>query len=138
MKKGKLLIPFLVFVLSFCTLLGGCSKSSRNLQEELPGKGEIWHWYYNEDGGDNGFFDAAMYAEFNDGKVKVTLADGSTVREGTYAFTGKNTLDVEYSDGTAASIELIASNHDGVDQIQFMDTATKYTLTLEPLEASGN
>lgn len=138
MKKSRVLISVLALVLCLCTLLSACSGSSRNLQEELPGKWEVWHWYYNEDDGDSGFFDSVMYCEFNDGKVSVTDEDGAVVREGTYEFTGDATLDLEYTDGTVASIQLIASNHDGVDQIQFMDVNTKYTLTLEPLETSEN
>ena len=128
------MLSILALVLCVCTLLSACAGNSRNLKEELPGKWEIWHWYYNEKDGDDGFFDSVMYCEFTDGKVSVTSEDGTVIREGTYEFTGNDTLDVEYTDGTVASIQLIASNHDGQDQIQFMDVNTKYTLTLEPLE----
>lgn len=135
MKKTIALV--LVGLLCISVLLTGCSSNSRNLKEELPGKWEIWHWYYNVDNGESGFFDSAMYCEFKDGKISVTSTDGAVIKEGTFAFTGDDTLDVEYSDGTTASIQLIASNHDGVDQIQFMDVNNKYTLTLELINDSG-
>ena len=133
MKKKHFLISALILCL--CLALCACS-GSRNLQEELPGTWEVCHWYYNEKNGDSGFFDNPMYCEFIDGKITVTAEDGSLIREGSYEFTGSDTLDVEYTDGTVASIQLLAANHEGVDQIQFMDVNTNYTLTLEPLDIS--
>lgn len=40
MKKGKLLIPFLVFVLSFCTLLGAAQRAREIFRKSFPENGK--------------------------------------------------------------------------------------------------
>ena len=132
MKKTPIL-ALLLFLVVCLSSLSACS--SRNLQEELPGDWFVWHWYYNEEGADNGFFEEAVFYSFTDGQMSVTDKDGNVTQEATYEFTGKDTLDVTYSDGTIDSFQLLESERDGVKQIQFMNTATKYTLTLEPISS---
>ena len=133
MKKSR--IVALILALAFCVCaLCGCS--SRKVQEELPGEWFVWHWYYNQDNGENGFFDEAVFYTFGeDGALKISDKDGNVSAEGTYEFTGKDTVDVVYSDGTQDSFQLIPAEHDGIDQIQFMNVNTKYTLTLEPISS---
>ena len=131
MKKTRILALLLVFVVCL-SAFSGCS--SRKVQEELPGEWFIWHWYYNTEGGDNGFFEEARFYTFDtDGKLTMKVGDEVTVA--TYTFSGKDRVDVVYEDGTTDSFQLIPSQHDGVDQIQFMNIETNYTLTLEPMSS---
>ena len=134
MKKGRIVTLFLVLV--FClSSLCACG-SSRDLKEELPGEWFVWHWYYNQDNGEDGFFDEAEFYTFNsDGTLKIGDKDGNISTEATYEFTGKDTVDVTYTDGTMDSFQLIPSERDGFYQIQFMNVNTKYTLTLEPISS---
>ena len=131
MKTLRVLALVLAVVL--CTsALTACS--SRNVQEELPGEWFVWHWYYNVKDGDNGFFEEAQFYTFGaDGKLTIKI--GEETSNATYTFSGKDTVEVTYEDGTVDSFQLIPAEHDGVNQIQFMDTNTNYTLTLEPMSS---
>ena len=131
MKKIRVLALVLAVVLCMSALTA-CS--SRNVQEELPGEWFVWHWYYNVTDGDNGFFEEAQFYTFGeDGKLTIVIGEETT--NATYTFSGKDTLDVSYEDGTVDSFQLIPSERDGVDQIQFMNVNTNYTLTLEPMSS---
>lgn len=131
MKKTRVLSMVLVLVFCVSAL---CACSSRNLQEELPGDWFVWHWYYNENDGDNGFFEEAQFYTFGaDGKLTIKIGEKTT--NATYTFSGKDTVEVTYEDGTLDSFQLIPAEHDGIKQIQFMNTNTKYTLTLEPMSS---
>lgn len=131
MKAIRVLALVLVVVLCMSTLTA-CS--SRNVQEELPGEWFVWHWYYNVTDGENGFFEEAQFYTFGaDGKLTIVIGEETT--NVTYAFSGKDTVEVSYEDGTVDSFQLIAAEHDGVDQIQFMNVNTNYTLTLEPMSS---
>ena len=131
MKTLRVLALVLAVVL--CTsALTACS--SRNVQEELPGEWFVWHWYYNVKDGDNGFFEEAQFYTFGaDGKLTIKI--GEETSNATYTFSGKDTGEVTYEDGTVDSFQLIPAEHDGVNQIQFMNTNTNYTLTLEPMSS---
>lgn len=131
MKTLRVLALALAVVL--CTsALTACS--SRNVQEELPGEWFVWHWYYNVKDGDNGFFEEAQFYTFGaDGKLTIKI--GEETSNATYTFSGKDTVEVTYEDGTVDSFQLIPAEHDGVNQIQFMNTNTNYTLTLEPMSS---
>lgn len=131
MKKIRVLALALVAVL--CTsVLPACS--SRNMQEELPGEWFVWHWYYNVTDGDNGFFDEAQFYTFGeDGKLTIKVGEETTTA--TYSFSGKDAVEVTYEDGTVDSFQLSPAEHDGVDQIQFINVNTNYTLTLEPMSS---
>lgn len=131
MKTIRVLALVLAVVL--CTsALTACS--SRNVQEELPGEWFVWHWYYNVKDGDNGFFEEAQFYTFGaDGKLTIKI--GEETSNATYTFSGKDTVEVTYEDGTVDSFQLIPAEHDGVNQIQFMNTNTNYTLTLEPMSS---
>ena len=131
MKTLRVLALVLAVVL--CTsALTACS--SRNVQEELPGEWFVWHWYYNVKDGDNGFFEEAQFYTFGaDGKLTIKI--GEETSNATYTFSGKDTVEVTYEDGTVDSFQLIPAEHDGVNQIQFMNTNTNYTLTLEPMSS---
>lgn len=131
MKTLRILALVLAVVL--CTsALTACS--SRNVQEELPGEWFVWHWYYNVKDGDNGFFEEAQFYTFGaDGKLTIKI--GEETSNATYTFSGKDTVEVTYEDGTVDSFQLIPAEHDGVNQIQFMNTNTNYTLTLEPMSS---
>ena len=135
MKKTRVISMVLALVIVLAIGVSLCACNSRNLQEELSGEWFVWHWYYNAEGADNGFFDEAIFYSFADGKMTVKDKDGNITKEAKYEFTGKDTLNVTYSDGTVDSFQLLASERNGVNQIQFMNTATKYTLTLEPMSS---
>lgn len=131
MKKTRIVALLLVLVVCLSSL---CACSSRNLQEELPGDWFVWHWYYNVQDGEDGFFDEAQFYTFGaDGKLTIKIGEETT--NATYTFSGKDTIEVTYEDGTVDSFQLIPSEHDGVDQIQFMNANTNYTLTLEPMSS---
>ncbi len=131
MKKTRIMA--IVCLLVLCLgLFCGCS--SRNMQEELPGEWFVWHWYYNEENGDNGFFEEAKFYTF-DADGNITIKEGEATSTATYTFTGKDTIDVVFEDGTTDSFQLIPSERNGVNQIQFMNVNTIYTLTLEPMSS---
>lgn len=131
MKMKRILAMLLVVVLGL-SVMTACS--SRNVQEELPGEWFVWHWYYNVQDGDNGFFDEAQFYTFGaDGKLTIKIGEETT--NATYTFSGKDTVEVSYEDGTVDTFQLIPAEHDGVNQIQFMNTNTNYTLTLEPMSS---
>ena len=131
MKTKRILAMLLVAVLCL-SVVTACS--SRNVQEELPGEWFVWHWYYNVKDGDNGFFEEAQFYTFGaDGKLTIKI--GEETSNATYTFSGKDTVEVTYEDGTVDSFQLIPAEHDGVNQIQFMNTNTNYTLTLEPMSS---
>lgn len=133
MKKTRVLVLLLALFVCLSSL---CGCSSRNVKEELPGEWFVWHWYYNEDNGEDGFFDEAVFYTFGtDGSLKIGDKDGNVSQEATYEFTADDTVEVQYADGTVDSFQLIASEHDGIAQIQFMNINTKYTLTLEPISS---
>lgn len=131
MKTIRVLALVLVVVLCMSALTA-CS--SRNVQEELPGEWFVWHWYYNVKDGDNGFFEEAQFYTFGaDGKLTITIGEETT--NATYTFSGMDTVEVSYEDGTVDSFQLIPAERDGVNQIQYMNTNTNYTLTLEPMSS---
>lgn len=131
MKTIRVLALVLAVILCM-SVLTACS--SRNMKEELPGEWFIWHWYYNVTDGENGFFEEAQFYTFGeDGKLTIKIGDKTT--NATYTFTGKDTVDVSYEDGTVDTFQLIPSEREGVAQIQFMNVNTNYTLTLEPMSS---
>ena len=131
MKKIQILA--LICLLAFCvSMMFGCS--SRNMKEELPGEWFVWHWYYNTEGGEDGFFEEAKFYTF-DAEGNITIKEGETVTTATYTFTGKDTIDVVFEDGTTDTFQLIPSERNGVKQIQFMYVNTIYTITLEPMSS---
>lgn len=131
MKNRHIMALVLALMLSIVALTG-CS--SRKVKEELPGEWFIWHWYYNVADGENGFFDAAQFYTFDsEGNLTMTV-DGVTTTA-TYNFSADDIIDVVYADGTVDTFQLIPSEHDGVDQIQFSNIHTNYTLTLEPMSS---
>ena len=128
----KRILAMLLVVVLGLSVMTACS--SRNVQEELPGEWFVWHWYYNVQDGDNGFFDEAQCYTFGaDGKLTIKIGEETT--NATYTFSGKDTVEVSYEDGTVDTFQLIPAEHDGVNQIQFMNTNTNYTLTLEPMSS---
>ena len=131
MKKLRILALLLALVICLCSL---CACSSRNVQEEIVGEWFIWHWYYNTEGGENGFFDAAKFYTF-DAEGNLTMKVGEETTSATYEFTSKDTIEVTYADGTTDTFQLIPSERNGVNQIQFMNVNTIYTLTLEPMSS---
>lgn len=135
MKKMLARGVALVAVLAFCVCaVAGCS--SRNMREELPGEWFVWHWYYNEDGGEDGFFDEAVFYTFGeDGTMTVANEAGEVSEEASYEFTSDDTIEVVYEDDTTDVFQLLPTEHEGVDQIQFMNENTNYTLTLEPISS---
>ena len=131
MKKARILVMLLALVVCLCSL---CACNSRNMQEELVGEWYIWHWYYNTEGGEDGFFDEAQFYTF-DAEGNLTMKVGGETTTATYKFTSKDTIDVVYADGTTDTFQLIPAERDGVNQIQFMNVNTNYTLTLEPMSS---
>lgn len=131
MKKNRIIALLLVMVICVCSFTA-CS--SRNMQEELVGEWYIWHWYYNTEGGEDGFFDEAQFYTFDaDGNLTIKIGDETTTA--TYEFTSKDNIEVVYADGTTDTFQLIPSERNGVNQIQFMNVNTIYTLTLEPMSS---
>lgn len=131
MKNRRIWVLALVLLLCVSTLVG-CS--NRNVKEELPGEWFIWHWYYNVTDGDNGFFDEAQFYTF-DGEGTLTMTVNGETTTAAYSFSADDIVDVVYADGTVDTFQLIPSEHDGVDQIQFSNIHTNYTLTLEPMSS---
>ena len=130
---NKIRIIAMICVLALCiTALTGCS--TRNMKEELPGEWFVWHWYYNTEGGEDGFFDEAQFYTF-DADGNITIKVGETTTKATYTFTGKDTINVVFEDGTTDTFQLIPSERNGVNQIQFMNVNTIYTITLEPMSS---
>ena len=134
MKKIRILALVLVLGLC-CSVLCGCG--GRNLKEELPGEWFVWHWYYNTKDGDNGFFDEARFYTFgSDGSLTIKIGEETT--KATYTFVGNDKVSVVYDDGTTDTFQLIASERNGVKQIQYMNVDTIYTITLEPMSSWSN
>lgn len=131
MKKNRVLVLVLAMVLCLSVV---CGCSSRNVKEELPGEWFVWHWYYNIEDGDDGFFDEAQFYTF-DSEGNITITIGEETSTATYTFSSDDMIDVVYDDGTTDTFQLIPTEHDGIDQIQFMNVNTNYTLTLEPLSS---
>lgn len=131
MKKTRVIA--LVCLLLFC--IGAfCGCSTRNMQEELPGEWFVWHWYYNTEGGEDGFFEEAQFYTFDaDGNITIKIGEETTTA--TYTFVSKDTVDVVFADGTTDTFQLIPAERDGVNQIQFMNVNTIYTITLEPMSS---
>lgn len=129
MKKTRITALLLAVVMCLCALTA-CS--SRNVKEEINGEWYVWHWYYNTEGGDNGFFEEAHFYTF-DAEGNITIKTGEETTTAKYTFSGNDTIDVEYADGTTDTFQLIPATYEGVDQIQFMNVNTNYTLTLEPM-----
>lgn len=131
MKRTRMMIWFVVLAV-YSSSLCGCS--SRNMKEELPGEWFVWHWYYNENDGENGFFDEAQFYTFDtDGKITIKIEE--EISTATYTFSADDMVDVIYEDGTIDTFQLIPAEHDGVKQIQYMNINTNYTLTLEPMSS---
>lgn len=130
MKNRRMIALILVLL---CVLnLAGCA--GRNVREELPGEWFVWHWYYNEKDGDNGFFEVPQFYTFDAAGNLTMTVDGVTTTA-TYRFSADDIVDVVYADGTIDTFQLIPSEHEGVDQIQFSNMHTNYTLTLEPMSS---
>lgn len=132
----KKIIAFVLMTVMCLTMIVGCGGSNK-LSESLPGEWFVWHWYYYEKDGDNGFFDEPVFVTFGeDGSVIATTKETTFEGfEGNYTITGNSTIDITYADGTSDSFQLQAANHDGVDQIQLINTNTMYTITLEPMSS---
>ena len=132
----KKLIVFILMSVMCLAMLTGCGGGSK-LSESLPGEWFVFHWYYNVNDGDNGFFDEPVFITFGEDGSVVATTEESTFEafEGTYTVTGNSTIDITYSDGSFDSFQLKAAKHDGVDQIQLINSNTKYTLTLEPMSS---
>ena len=131
MKKIRILALLLIAVLCLGTLLG-CN--FRNVKEEIVGEWFVWHWYYNTEGGEDGFFDEARFYTF-DAEGNITIKIGEETSTATYTFVSNDTIDVVYDDGTTDSFQLLPSERNGVNQIQFMNVNTIYTITLEPMSS---
>ncbi len=131
MKKIGIIALVLGIMLSFCSLFG-CS--NRNMQEELPGEWFIWHWYYNEKDGDNGFFDHARFYTFGEDGTLTMVIDGETTTA-TYSFVNKDTVTVVYEDQSTETFQLIPAERNGINEIQFMNVENLYTITLEPMSS---
>ena len=131
MKRIRILALALICVFCICAL---CGCNSRNMKEELPGEWFVWHWYYNTEGGEDGFFEEARFYTFDaDGNITIKIGEETT--NATYTFVSKDTIDVVYEDGTTDTFQLIPSERNGVNQIQFMNVNTIYTITLEPMSS---
>ena len=131
MKKIRVLALLLIAVLCLGTLLG-CNL--RNVKEEVVGEWFVWHWYYNTEGGEDGFFDEARFYTF-DADGNITIKIGEETSTATYTFVNNDTMDVVYDDGTTDTFQLLPSERNGVNQIQFMNVNTIYTITLEPMSS---
>lgn len=131
MKKIRVLALLLIAVLCLGTLLG-CN--FRNVKEEIVGEWFVWHWYYNTEGGEDGFFDEARFYTF-DADGNITIKIGEETSTATYTFVNNDTMDVVYDDGTTDTFQLLPSERNGVNQIQFMNVNTIYTITLEPMSS---
>ena len=131
MRKIRVL-AFIVAALMCLSVFTGCS--SRNVKEELPGEWFVWHWYYNTEGGEDGFFNEARFYTF-DAEGNLTIKIGEEVTKATYTFVNNDTISVVYEDNTTDTFQLIPSERNGVNQIQFMNVDTIYTITLEPMSS---
>lgn len=130
LRKAVSVICLGVMIAAFAT---GCG-AKVNYKESLPGEWFVWHWYYNEKDGDNGFFDDAIFYTFNeDGSLVIAdQAEGAEEVTASYVFTGDDTIEITNADGSVDSM-VLAMNDDG--QIQMTNVDNKYTLTLEPMSS---
>lgn len=126
--KKLTVVYIVVMMVMFMT---GCG-AKVNYKETLPGEWFVWHWYYNETDGANGFFDNAIFYTFNnDGSLIIAdQAEGAEKVVASYTFTGKDTIEIKNADGSVDSM-ILAMNEKG--QIQMTNVDNKYTLTLEPM-----
>ena len=97
----KKLIVFILMSVMCLAMLTGCGGGSK-LSESLPGEWFVFHWYYNVNDGDNGFFDEPVFITFGEDGSVVATTEESTFEafEGTYTVTGNSTIDITYSDGS--------------------------------------
>ncbi len=127
-KKIAVVVCIVMMIATFVT---GCG-SKTNYEEALPGEWFVWHWYYNETNGDNGFFDNAIFYTFNDDGSLVIADQTEGVEEvvASYVFTGNDTIEITNADGSVDTM-VLAMNEKG--QIQMTNVDNRYTLTLEPM-----
>ena len=82
----KKLIVFILMSVMCLAMLTGCGGGSK-LSESLPGEWFVFHWYYNVNDGDNGFFDEPVFITFGEDGSVVATTEESTFE----AFENSNT-----------------------------------------------
>lgn len=126
----KIVRVFIVFAVICTVILTGCGQSI-NCKELLPGEWFVWHWYY--EGGDDGFFDNAVFYTFSeDGRITIKEnTEDAVVTEATYVWENDNTIIVSYPDGTSDTIEIAVTEYDGKEQLKYINVDTGYILSME-------
>lgn len=119
---------FIAIVLISTVLFSGCS--SKDYSKEVLGKWYCWHWYYNIENGEDGFYEENDYLlfEINEDTFSVKKADGSIQKEGNYEWVKNGNADIYFNDGASCNVE-VSFNDKG--QIKLMITETKLIYVLE-------
>lgn len=130
MKAKKLKVTVLVLSVLMLAIVSLAGCSSKDYSKEVPGTWYCWHWYYNVDNGEDGFYDDNSYLIFNidESNFTVTSKDESVNKSGTYEWAKNGIADVYFDDGTSCSVE-VSFNDKG--QLKVMITETKMIYVLE-------
>ena len=133
MKKNISFRSITAVLLIICLALAfvGCGKKDTyDYRANLAGTYEAYHWFINEANGDSGFYDEPLVYTFGtDGSF---AAEGGNLKEalaGTYTFTGDNTINVTYDDGSFDNYTLRYSADHGT--IELTNDATAYADSME-------
>ena len=130
MKKRIIKSVCLVLAVLLLTMVGLTGCASKDYSQEILGTWYCWHWYYNIEGGDSGFYEENDYLTFTieEGKFTVTKTDGTVCKAGTYEWVKNGVADVYFEDGTTCNVEV---SYNEREQIKLLMTETDLIYILE-------
>jgi hypothetical protein len=130
----------LALALAACGDGGSKLGNTGDYSKDIIGSWETWHWYYNIDNGESGFFDDNHKVDWvfnDDGTFSMKSVDGTTAISGKLEWKNKNQADAYLDDGRTFGIECKAEqSHEGPDvhyEIQLTRLEDKFTWTLQYL-----
>ncbi len=127
--KTKKIISILVGITLLAGLfsMSGCSK---DYSQEVIGTWYCWHWYYNVEDGEDGFYEENDYLTFiiDDSNFSVEKTDGTVLKTGTYEWKKNGLADVYFDDETTCEVEVSFNER---DQLKLMIGETKLVYVLE-------
>ena len=128
MKKQ---LSILLTVILVTVGLTGCG--GKSAKEVLEGEWFVWHWYYDVDNGEDGFFDDAKFYTFSpDGTLIIKESkDAKETENAKYEWKNDSTITVTHTDDTVETIEITVTTHEGKEQLKYKNTDTNYVLSLE-------
>lgn len=129
-KFIKSISLFLAAILLAACTLTGCS--GKDYSKEILGTWYCWHWYYNIEDGDSGFYEEDNYLTFNieEGKFEITKTDETVNKKGTYEWVKNGIADVYFDDGTTCKVE-VSYNDRGQIKLMITETDLIYILEVE-------